>query len=264
MLSLQRPDLKKINKKIKLINVKVGLFIPCYVDQLYPQVAEATLELLEKLGVDIDYPLAQTCCGQPAANAGFERYSKDACNLFIKNFKEYDYIVSPSGSCTYHVRHHYDIINQNEEVSHVRSNTYELCEFIVKVLKKEDLNACFNGKVGLHHGCHGLRGLRLGTASELAEPHYSISEMLLKKVKGLELMPLNRHDECCGFGGLFSINEEAVSIKMGIDRLADHKENGVQIITGSDMSCLMHLEGIIKRNNQSIEVKHIAEILNSK
>lgn len=244
--------------------MKVGLFIPCYIDQLYPQVAIATLELLEHLGVDVDYPLAQTCCGQPAANAGFERFAKDACNLFIKNFKQYDYIVSPSGSCTYHVRHHYDIIEQNEEVARIRSNTYELCEFIVKVLKTEELNARFQGKVGLHHGCHGLRGLRMGTASELMEPAYSIPESLLKKVKGLELMPLTRIDECCGFGGLFSINEEAVSVKMGIDRLADHMENGVQIITGSDMSCLMHLEGIIKRNKQAIQVKHIAEILNSK
>lgn len=249
---------------LKLSNLKVGLFIPCYIDQFYPQVAIATLELLEKLGVNVEYPLTQTCCGQPMANAGFERYSIEACKLFVRNFQHYDYIVSPSGSCTYHVRHHYDLIKQSKEINYLRAHTFELCDFIVNVLHIKELKASFYGKVGLHHSCHGLRGLRMGSTGERIEPAFSITESLLRKVVGLELVSLTRSDECCGFGGLFSINEEAVSVRMGMDRLTDHVENGAQVITANDMSCLMHLEGIVKRNRHALQVKHIAEILNSK
>ncbi|PXX23997.1 (Fe-S)-binding protein [Arenibacter sp. ARW7G5Y1] len=243
--------------------MKVGLFIPCYIDQFYPQVGVATLELLEKLGVNIYYPKNQTCCGQPMANSGFECYSKDTCKLFIKNFREYDYVVTPSGSCAYHVRHHYNIIEQNENVTHLRKNTFELCDFIANVMETLHLDASLHKKVGLHQSCHGLRGLKLGQGSELVSEPHSIAESLLLKVQGLELVSLNRKDECCGFGGTFAITEEAISIKMGKDRLTDHIKNGVEIITATDMSCLMHLEGISKRNNLPIEVKHIAEILNS-
>ncbi|GBF21815.1 lactate utilization protein A [Arenibacter sp. NBRC 103722] len=243
--------------------MKVGLFIPCYIDQFYPQVGVATLELLERLGLKIYYPKNQTCCGQPMANSGFECYSKDTYNLFVKNFQDYDFIVSPSGSCAYHVRNHFNIIEQDERVVHIRKNTFELCDFITNVLGNTDIGASFHKKVGLHQSCHGLRGLRLGDCSELVSETNSIAQSLLLKVKGLQLMSLKRQDECCGFGGTFAITEEAISIKMGKDRLTDHIENGVEIITATDMSCLMHLEGISKRNNLPIEVKHIAEILNS-
>lgn len=243
--------------------MKVGLFIPCYIDQFYPQVGVATLELMEKLGVDIYYPKNQTCCGQPMANSGFECYSKDTYNLFVKNFQEYDYIVSPSGSCAYHVRNHFNIIEQNEQVKYIRKNTYELCDFITNVLRSTDIGASFHKKVGLHQSCHGLRGLRLGECSELVSEPKSIAESLLLKVKGLQLMSLKRKDECCGFGGTFAITEEAISVKMGKDRLADHITNGVEVITATDMSCLMHLKGISERNNLPIEIKHITEILNS-
>ncbi len=243
--------------------MKIGLFIPCYVDQFYPQVGIATLQLLEKLGVEVVYPLDQTCCGQPAANAGLERYSASTGKLFVRNFSNCDYIVSPSGSCTYHVRCHFDFLETSDQVKHLREHTLELCEFISNVLKIEDLNASLKAKVGLHHSCHGLRGLRLGATGERMEPTYSLAENLLKKVSGLELISLTRKDECCGFGGLFSIGEEAVSVRMGQDRLADHLENGAEVITSTDMSCLMHLEGIIKRNKHPLKIKHIAEILNS-
>lgn len=243
--------------------LKVGLFIPCYIDQFYPQVGIATLELLEKLGVQVEYPLNQTCCGQPAANAGLERYASGTGKLFVKNFSNCDYIVSPSGSCAYHVRCHFDFLEPSDQVTHLREHTVELCEFIATVLKLEDLNASFKAKVGLHHSCHGLRGLRLGATGERMVPTYSLAENLLKKVKGLELISLTRTDECCGFGGLFSIGEEAVSVRMGQDRIADHLQNGSEVITSTDMSCLMHLEGIVKRNNHPLKIKHIAEILNS-
>lgn len=243
--------------------IKVGLFIPCYINQLYPQVAIATLELLEKLNIDVYYPQGQTCCGQPLGNSGYEEDSKGACQLFVENFKNYDYIVGPSGSCIYHVKHHFDILEQTPEVKKVRNNAYELCEFIVKIVGKTDLGASFPYKVGLHKSCHGLRGLKLGSCSEVVGEHFSTEESLLKNVQGLTLMPLNRKDECCGFGGTFSVFEEAISVKMGKDRILDHLNSDVEVITGADHSCLMHLEGLINRNKQPLKVMHIAEILNS-
>jgi L-lactate dehydrogenase complex protein LldE len=243
--------------------MKVGLFIPCYVNQLYPKVGIATLELLEKLGVEVIYPTGQTCCGQPLGNSGYEQDSKGACQLFVENFKEYDYIVGPSGSCIYHIKEHFDILEQTDAVIKVRNNAYELCEFIVKILGRTDLGASFPYKVGLHKSCHGLRGLKLGSCSERMDEYYSTEEELLKKVKGIELKSLSRKDECCGFGGTFSIFEEALSVKMGKDRIQDHLDNGVEVITGADHSCLMHLEGLLNRNEQPLRVMHIAEILNS-
>lgn len=243
--------------------IKVGLFIPCYVNQLYPQVGIATIELLEKLGVEVDYPQGQTCCGQPLGNSGYEQDSKGICNLFVENFKAYDYIVGPSGSCIYHVKHHFDIIEQTPEVQRVRANAYELCEFIVKILGITDVGVSFPHKVGLHKSCHGLRGLKLGSCSEVMGAQYSTEESLLNNVKGLELMTLNRKDECCGFGGTFAVFEEAISTKMGKDRVQDHIDSDVEVITGADHSCLMHLEGLVNRNKQPLKVMHIAEILNN-
>lgn len=243
--------------------MKAGLFIPCYIDQFYPQVAIATLQLLEKLGVDVAYPLDQTCCGQPMANAGCEMDSKETAILFIENFKQYDYIICPSGSCTLHVKEHYHILDQTEAVQKVRHNIYELTEFLVDVLKVDQLDAHFPYKVGYHASCHGLRGLKLGQSSELNAPGFSKPHQLLQLVKGLELVPLDRMDECCGFGGTFAVSEEAVSVKMGKDRIHDHVAHGAEVITGGDMSCLMHLEGLLKRQNSPVKVMHIAEILNT-
>lgn len=243
--------------------MRVGLFIPCYINQLYPQVGIATLEVLEKLNVAVIYPSGQTCCGQPLANSGYEYESIGACNNFVENFKGFDYIVTPSGSCAYHVKHHYNIINQTEDVVNVRNNIYELCDFIVNILKVKNINASFPYKVGLHKSCHGLRGLRLGSCSEIVGESFSTIEDLLNEVNGLELMSLIRKDECCGFGGTFAVTEEAISVKMGKDRIQDHLENGVEVITATDTSCLMHLEGLITRNKQPLKVLHIAEILNS-
>jgi L-lactate dehydrogenase complex protein LldE len=243
--------------------MKVGLFIPCYINQLYPKVGIATLEVLEKLGVEVYYPTGQTCCGQPLGNSGYEEDAKGACQVFVENFKEYDYIVGPSGSCIHHIKEHFDILEQTEAVINVRKNAYELCEFIVKILGKTNIGASFPYKVGLHKSCHGLRGLKLGSCSERMDDYYSTEEELLKDVKGIELMSLTRKDECCGFGGTFSVFEEAISVKMGKDRIQDHLDNGAEVITGADHSCLMHLDGLLNRNNQPLRVMHIAEILNS-
>ncbi|WP_223550686.1 (Fe-S)-binding protein [Aestuariivivens sp. NBU2969] len=243
--------------------MKVGLFIPCYINQLYPQVGIATLELLEKLKVEVVYPPGQTCCGQPMANSGYENESEGACKNFVENFKDFDYIVTPSGSCAYHVKKHYNIIEQTPSVKNVRNNIYELCDFIVNILKIKDVGATFPFKVGVHKSCHGLRGLRLGSCSEIVGDSYSYIENLLQNVNGTQIMPLSRADECCGFGGTFAVTEEAVSVKMGKDKIKDHLDNGVEVITATDTSCLMHLEGLVNRNNQPLKVMHIAEILNS-
>ncbi len=243
--------------------MKVGLFIPCYVNQFYPEIGIATLELLESLGLEVTYPVDQTCCGQPMANSGYEHDAIETYRLFVKNFQDFDYIVAPSGSCAYHVKKHFDILDQHEEVLRVRNNTFELCDFLVNVLKKDDLGASFPHKVGLHQSCHGQRGLRLGKSSELVGEEFSVLEQLLKKVEGLQLVKLARRDECCGFGGTFAVSEETISVKMGRDRIRDHLENGVQVITATDASCLMHLEGIVKREKLPLSVKHIALILNS-
>lgn len=242
--------------------MQIGLFIPCYIDQFYPQVGIATLELLKKLDLDVHYPLEQTCCGQPMANSGSEKDAIPTYKNFIRNFSKFDFIVSPSGSCVYHVREHYKILQQDDKVKKVRQSIFELCEFIVDILKIDDLKIEYPYKVGIHQSCHGLRGLRLGTPSELVVERYSKVHRLLIKAKGIRIADLDREDECCGFGGTFSIFHPDVSVRMGKDRINDHLKNGVEVITATDMSCLMHLEGIIRRQKLNLKVVHIAEILN--
>ncbi len=243
--------------------MNVALFIPCYIDQFYPQVAIATLQLLEKFGCKVSYPLKQTCCGQPMANSGFEHLST-ACNeLFVENFSGYDYIVSPSGSCTLHIKEHLHTARHTQAEEQIRTQVYELTEFLVDVLKVQTLQAKFPYKVGMHQSCHGQRGLHLSQMTELNAAPFSKPGSLLNMVEGLELVTLDRPDECCGFGGTFCVTEEAVSAKMGKDRVADHVTHKADYITAADMSCLMHLEGILKRQKSATKIIHIAEILNA-
>lgn len=243
--------------------MRVGLFIPCYVDQFYPNAAKATLQLLEKLGVDVVFPTKQTCCGQPMANSGYEHLTGDCNQLFVDNFEAFDYIVSPSGSCVLHVKDHLHTENGNEKALGIRKKIYELTEFLTDILKVNQLKARFPHKVGVHQSCHGQRGLHISQMSELVEPPFSKPLYLLNMVEGLEIITLDREDECCGFGGTFCVGEEAVSVKMGKDRVADHVKHGAEYITAADMSCLMHMEGILHRQKSSVKVIHIAEILNA-
>jgi len=241
----------------------VGLFIPCYIDQFYPNAAIATLNLLKKLGVDVVYPTRQTCCGQPMANSGFEHLTQGCNDLFIDNFSQFDYVVSPSGSCVLHIKDHLHAESNEEKATEVRKKVYELTEFLTDVLKVEQLTASFPHKVGVHQSCHGQRGLMLAQMTELVAAPYSKPMHLLNMVAGLEIVTLTRPDECCGFGGTFCVAEEAVSVKMGKDRVADHLHNGAEYITAADMSCLMHMEGILRRQKSNVKVMHIAEILNA-
>lgn len=252
--------LNQITKNINLM--KVGLFIPCYIDQFYPNVGIATLQLLEKLGCDVSFPLNQTCCGQPMANSGFSALTKGCDKNFVKNFDGFDYIVAPSGSCVLHVKEHLKDDNNPLKAEKIRESIYELTEFLVDVLNVEDLKSSFPYKVGLHVSCHGQRGLHLASMTELVAPKFSKAEYLLGQVKNLEVVKPERPDECCGFGGTFCVFEEAVSVKMGKDRIEEHAANEVQYITAGDVSCLMHLEGILKRQGSKVKTIHLAEILN--
>ena len=241
----------------------VGLFIPCYVDQFYPRVAIATLELLEKLGQTVVFPKGQTCCGQPMANSGFAHLTQPLNERFVEQFGAVDYVVCPSGSYTLHLKEHLHSDRDETTAMAIRGRIYELTEFITDVLKVDTIKARFPYRVGMHQSCHGQRGLHLSQMSELNAPSFSKPGQLLKQVEGIDLITLDRPDECCGFGGTFCVMEEAVSAKMGKDRVADHLRHGADYITGVDMSCLMHLEGILRRQGSQTKVVHMAEILNN-
>jgi len=243
--------------------MKAALFIPCYVDAFFPEVGIATLELLERLGVELDYPLNQTCCAQPMANSGCQDDAAATEKLFVKNFAGYEYIVTPSGSCTHHVREHLTAIPQTEEVQQVRRNTYDLVEFLYDVLKVRKFPwAEFPHKVGLHIGCATLRGLKEAKMSEIDGPAFSKPLELLSTVKGIHIVTPQRPDECCGFGGTFSVFEEPVSAKMGYDKVNDHSGAGAEYIVSPDMSCLMHQKGCAERLGLPVKFMHIAQVLN--
>lgn len=242
--------------------MKVGLFIPCYIDQFYPRVGLATVELLGRLGVESEFPEAQTCCGQPMANTGCTEDTRPLAERFFQIFRGYEYVVCPSGSCVAMIRQHYDeYFHGNAEFNEFKRRVFELCEFVTDVLKVTRIPGRFPHRVGLHQSCHGLRELRLASSSEIVGPAFSKGRELLASLEGIELTTLRRPDECCGFGGTFAVNEEAVSCMMGEDRIHDHEQAGTEVLTGNDMSCLMHLDGLIRRQRKPIRVMHIAEIL---
>jgi len=241
---------------------KIALFIPCYVDQLYPQVGLAALRMLRRLDLEVEFPEEQTCCGQPMANSGCAEATRPLAEKFLRVFGKYDHVVAPSGSCVSMVRSHYSQwLEGRPGFDHLRANTFELCEYLVDVAGVTRADGDFPLKVGLHMSCHGLRELRLGRSSEQMVPPFNKVRGLLAQLKGIELVELTRPDECCGFGGTFAVNEEAVSSLMGRDRIADHLRGGAEVIAGFDVSCLMHLEGILRREKIPMRVKHVAEIL---
>jgi len=243
--------------------MKAALFIPCYVDALFPEVGIATLELLERLGVEVDYPLDQTCCGQPMANSGCREDAARTEALFARNFAGYDWIVTPSGSCAHHVREHLDAIPQTGRVQKVRASTFELVDFLHDVLQVCKFPwAEFRHTVGLHIGCASLRALRQASASEVGEPAFSKPRALLSAVKGIRFASPKRPDECCGFGGTFSVFEEPVSARMGYDKVTDHVSAGAEYIVSGDMSCLMHQKGCAERMGSKVRFLHIAQVLN--
>lgn len=243
--------------------MRVGLFIPCYVDQFYPQVGMATARVLRRFGVtDLHFPEGQTCCGQPMANTGCTDSAVPLAKRFLDVFWDFDYVVGPTGSCVSMVRNHYEgILGDKARVEAVGRKTFELCEFLTDVLGVESVAGSFPHKVGMHNACHGLRELRLAQDTERVGPTFNKALRLLEGLDGVDLAELSRPDECCGFGGTFAVGEEAVSCLMGLDRVADHVRAGTEVLTATDMSCLMHLEGLIRRQGVPIRVMHLAEIL---
>lgn len=243
--------------------MKVGLFIPCYVDALYPEVGVASYRLLEALGVDVDYPVGQTCCGQPQSNGGFEDMAVSHAEHFEELFKEYDYIVGPSVSCTAFVRVNYPrLLHAGHECESARK-TMDVVEFLHDVLKVKSLPGKFPHVVSVHNSCHGVRELGLSSPSERNIEPYSKIRNLLSMVEGITVMEPERPDECCGFGGMFSMEEKEVSVKMGKDKLRRHMATGAEYITGPDSSCLMHMKGIARSGNYPIKFIHVVEILAS-
>lgn len=239
--------------------MKVGLFIPCYVDALYPEVGVSTFKLLRSLGVDVDYPERQTCCGQPMGNAGFQDKADKLVEKFDDIFRGYDYVVAPSASCTAYVRYFHPKIAGHE--CEAAGKTVDLVEFLHDVLKVKSLPAKFPHKVSLHNSCHGVRELGLSSPSERNIPKFNKIKDLLEMVEGITVFEPERPDECCGFGGMFAIEEPGVSTKMGIDKVRRHMATGAEFITGPDSSCLMHMQGVAAKQDLPIKFIHVAQIL---
>jgi L-lactate dehydrogenase complex protein LldE len=237
--------------------MKVQLFIPCFIDQLYPQVAFNTVKILEKAGCTVAYNTQQTCCGQPAFNAGFWGESKDICTKFVQDFDGADYIVSPSASCAGFIRNNYGKLFENNAfqspAKKVSSQIFELSEFLVKILGVTDLGASFIGKATFHDSCAGLRECNIK-----AEPR-----ALLSQVEGLELVEMNDNETCCGFGGSFAVKYDTISVAMADQKIDNAIATEAEYIISTDMSCLMHIDGRINHNGQQIKVIHLADILAS-
>ncbi len=234
----------------------VALFIPCYVDQFYPKVAEATARLLTDQGVPVVYPEEQTCCGQPAFNSGYWEEARRVIHHFCKVFADYRYIVCPSGSCTAMCRVFFGHVDPDDRIVGVGSRVFELTEFLVDVLGVGDTGAEFPHKVTMHSGCHGRRELGL-----VKQPL-----RLLQNVRGIQYCELPNIEECCGFGGTFSVKMPGTSLAMGQTKAENILKSGADVVCSVDISCLMHVHGIMQRNPamKHIRAMHIAEVLTAK
>ena len=249
--------------------MKIGLFVPCYVDALYPEVGVSTLRLLRSLGLDVDYPEKQTCCGQPMGNAGFERMAVPLAQKFDELFAPYDYVVAPSASCAAYVRFfHPRLMNGSNKPfepheCEAAKKTMDLVEFLHDVIQVKSLPAIFPHKVSVHNSCHGVRELGLSSPSERNIPKFNKIIDLLRLVEGIEILEPERPDECCGFGGMFAVEEQAVSARMGLEKVRRHMATGAEYITGPDSSCLMHMQGVAQKQGLDIKFIHVAQILSA-
>lgn len=239
--------------------MKIGLFIPCYVDAVYPEVGVATWKLLKHLGLDVTYPEKQTCCGQPMANAGFEKQAIPLAAKFEEKFQGFDYVVSPSVSCTAFIRLNYPRLLQHE--CETAKRCMDVVEFLHDVVKVDRRLGTFPHKVSLHNSCHGVRELGLSSPSEQHVAKFNKIKDLLALVDGIDVVEPERPDECCGFGGMFSVEETAISAQMGLDKVERHIQTGAEYVTGPDCSCLMHMAGVAKKQGLKIQFKHVVEIL---
>ncbi|MEU9595105.1 (Fe-S)-binding protein [Streptomyces sp. NPDC048193] len=244
--------------------MRVALFATCVNDALYPSTAIATVKVLERLGVEVDFPAAQTCCGQPQYNTGYRRATEPLVRRMARAFDGYDHVVTPSGSCVAMVRDNYPRIGakaaaegRGQELAGAAASlvprVLELTEFLVDVLGVTDVGAYFPHTVTYHPSCHGLRMLGLGDRPR----------RLLQAVKGLELVELPGAEECCGFGGTFAVKNAAVSEAMGDDKIRNALSTSAEVLCGADNSCLMHIGGMLRRRDAPQRALHLAEILAS-
>ncbi|MBO9660141.1 MAG: (Fe-S)-binding protein [Chitinophagaceae bacterium] len=235
--------------------MNVQIFVPCFVDQLFPDTAFNMVKVLEKAGCTVTYNSSQTCCGQPAFNAGFWDEAKSVCTKFLKDFQGTDYIVAPSASCVGFVRNYYSKLFGNSslhhEVTDVGKRLFEFSEFLVQVLKVEDVGAVLNGRATYHDSCAGLRECKIKT-----EPR-----QLLQRVQGLELTEMKDVETCCGFGGTFAVKFEPISIGMAEQKVENAVATDAQYLISTDLSCLMHLQGYIKHKGYPIQALHLADVL---
>jgi L-lactate dehydrogenase complex protein LldE len=235
--------------------MNVQLFIPCFVDQLYPQTGFSMVKVLEKTGCFVSYNSSQTCCGQPAFNAGFWDDAKAVCSKFLKDFEGVDYVVAPSASCVGFVRNYYqkmfDNSSMHNRVKELAARTFEFSEFMVKVLQVYNVGAKLNGRATYHDSCAGLR--ECGIKSE--------PRKLLANVKGLELVEMNDVETCCGFGGTFAVKFEPISIAMGEQKVEHALATNAEYVVSTDLSCLMHLDGYIRNKGYSLKTMHLADVL---
>ncbi len=235
---------------------RVALFVTCLADQFFPDVAESAVMVLRRQGAEVSFDPRQTCCGQPAFNSGYCDEAREVACRVLDLFEDADYVVAPSGSCSTMIRVFYPELFGGEpglleKVHRLRSRLYEFSEFLVKVLKVQDVGACFPHRVAYHDSCHLLRELGVS-----AEPR-----ALLRAGRGLDLVEINDHRLCCGFGGAFSVKFPEVSVAMGEDKLRAAADAGAEYLVANDSGCLMHLAGLIHRQGLPLKTLHLAQVL---
>jgi L-lactate dehydrogenase complex protein LldE len=238
--------------------MRVALMVTCLNDALFPQTGRNVVRLLRRLGVDVEFPPGQTCCGQPMVNTGYLDEAVPLLRGFVDAFEGYDAVVTPSGSCAGSVRHQHAIVarRSGDAALGARSRklsrrVYDLSEFLVDVLGVEDVGAYFPHSVTYHPTCHSLRMLRVGDRPT----------RLLRSVRGLTLLELPEADECCGFGGTFAVKNPDASVAIGSDKVRHIRETGAQVVVAGDRSCLMHIGGLLSRQRSGVAVLHLADVL---
>jgi L-lactate dehydrogenase complex protein LldE len=240
--------------------MRVALMVTCINDTLFPDTGKAVVRLLRRLGVDVDFPEQQSCCGQPMVNTGYLDEAVPVVRNFARAFAGYDAVVTPSGSCAGSVRHQHGIVARRSgdaalerATAELSPRTYELSEFLVDVLGVVDVGAYFPHTVTYHPTCHSLRMLGVGDRPE----------RLLRAVRGLRLVDLRDADQCCGFGGTFALKNSDTSVAMGSDKARHAVESGAEVLVAGDNSCLMHVGGLLSRQRSGIRVLHLADVLAS-
>ena len=237
--------------------MRVALSVTCVNDVMFPATGRAVATLLRRLGVDVEFPLGQACCGQPMVNTGYLSEAVPVVRNYLDVFTGYDAIVTPSGSCAGSARHQHAMVARRSgddrlaEAVATAPPTYELSEFLVDVLGVLDVGASFPHTVTYHPTCHSLRMLGVGDRPR----------RLLEQVRGLRLVDLPAAEECCGFGGTFALKNADVSVAMGSDKARHVRETGVEVLVAGDNSCLLHIGGLLSRQRAGVRVLHLAEVL---